>query len=104
AQRAAGGGHHPVRAGPAAAPAAVDADRSTRPAAAGRGPLLARLRGALLAVGLALVAAAAAVLLYQHNTGWMYDAKVYRTGGAAALHGLDVYRRLPPAIWLCLPA
>jgi alpha-1,2-mannosyltransferase len=38
-----------------------------------------------------------AVLVYQHNTGWMYDARVYRTGGAAALHGLDVYRNVPPA-------
>jgi alpha-1,2-mannosyltransferase len=46
---------------------------------------------------LALVAAAVAVLAYQHNTGWMYDARVYRTGGAAALHGLDVYADVPPA-------
>jgi alpha-1,2-mannosyltransferase len=58
---------------------------------------LARLRVAALAVSLALVAAAVAVLVYQHNTGWMYDAKVYRTGGAAALHGLDVYANVPPA-------
>jgi alpha-1,2-mannosyltransferase len=58
---------------------------------------LARLRPGALAVSLALVAAAVAVLVYQHNTGWMYDAKVYRTGGAAALHGLDVYRNVPPA-------
>jgi alpha-1,2-mannosyltransferase len=55
------------------------------------------LRAAALAVSLALVAAAVAVLVYQHNTGWMYDAKVYRTGGAAALHGLDVYTNVPPA-------
>jgi alpha-1,2-mannosyltransferase len=37
------------------------------------------------------------VLVYQHNTGWMYDARVYRAGGAAALHGLDVYTNVPPA-------
>ncbi len=58
---------------------------------------MARLKAPALAVGVALVAAAAAVLLFQHNTGWMYDAKVYRSGGAAALHGLDVYRDVPPA-------
>ncbi|HYW27029.1 MAG TPA: glycosyltransferase 87 family protein, partial [Terriglobales bacterium] len=51
----------------------------------------------LLAVALAMAAAAIAVLVYQHNTGWMYDARVYRTGGAAALHGLDVYANVPPA-------
>jgi alpha-1,2-mannosyltransferase len=56
-----------------------------------------RPRTAALAVALALLAAAVAVLVYQHNTGWMYDAKVYRTGGWAALHGLDVYRDVPPA-------
>jgi alpha-1,2-mannosyltransferase len=56
-----------------------------------------RLRAAALAVSLALVAAAIAVLVYQHNTGWMYDVKVYRTGGAAALHGLDLYADVPPA-------
>jgi len=44
-----------------------------------------------------MAAAAIAVLVYQHNTGWMYDARVYRTGGAAALHGLDVYANVPPA-------
>jgi alpha-1,2-mannosyltransferase len=49
------------------------------------------------AVALGLLAAAAAVLLYQHNTGWMYDTRVYRGGGSAALHGLDVYRNVPPA-------
>jgi alpha-1,2-mannosyltransferase len=58
---------------------------------------LARLRAPALAVALALLAAGVAVLVYQHNTGWMYDAKVYRTGGAAALHGLDVYADVPPA-------
>ena len=58
---------------------------------------MARLRAAALAVALALAAAAVAVLVYQHNTGWMYDAKVYRAGGEAALHGLDVYTSLPPA-------
>lgn len=58
---------------------------------------MARLRAAALAVSLALVAAAVAVLVYQHNTGWMYDGKVYRAGGAAALHGLDVYANVPPA-------
>jgi alpha-1,2-mannosyltransferase len=58
---------------------------------------LAHLRGAALAITLALVAAVVAVLVYQHNTGWMYDAKVYRAGGAAALHGLDVYTNVPPA-------
>ena len=47
-----------------------------------------------LALLLALAAGAAAVILYQHNPGWMYDAKVYQAGGAAALHGQDVYRRL----------
>jgi alpha-1,2-mannosyltransferase len=41
--------------------------------------------------------------VYRHNTGWMYDAKVYRTGGAAALHGLDVYRRLPPPAFTYTP-
>jgi alpha-1,2-mannosyltransferase len=72
-------------------------------AGASRGPggavdgVVERLRGAGPAVALALLAAGAAVLVYQHNTGWMYDAKVYRTGGAAALHGLDVYRNVPPA-------
>ena len=45
---------------------------------------------------MAVLAATVAVIVYQHNPGWMYDAKVYRTGGAAALHGQDVYRRLPP--------
>jgi alpha-1,2-mannosyltransferase len=54
-------------------------------------------KGVALAVGLALVAAVVASALYQHNTGWMYDAKVYQRGGAAALHGLDVYRNVPPA-------
>ncbi len=44
----------------------------------------------------ALVAASFALLIYQHNTGWMYDAKVYRAGGAAVLRGGDLYRRLPP--------
>lgn len=58
---------------------------------------MARLRPGALAVAVALAAAGFAVLLYQHNTGWMYDAKVYRTGGAAALHGLDLYRNVPPA-------
>ena len=58
---------------------------------------MARLRAAALAVSLALVGAAVAVLVYQHNTGWMYDARVYRTGGAAALHGLDLYANVPPA-------
>lgn len=48
------------------------------------------------AVLAAVLAAALAVIVYQHNPGWMYDAKVYRMGGAAALHGQDVYRRLPP--------
>jgi alpha-1,2-mannosyltransferase len=58
---------------------------------------LARLSRAVVPVSLALVAAAVAVFVYQHNTGWMYDAKVYRMGGAAALHGLDVYADVPPA-------
>lgn len=58
---------------------------------------MARLKAPALAVAVALLAAGAAVLLFQHNTGWMYDAKVYRSGGAAALHGLDVYRNVPPA-------
>lgn len=57
----------------------------------------ARLRAPALAVGLALAGAAVAVVLFQHNTGWMYDARVYRTGGEAALRGLDVYRNVPPA-------
>src|SRR5262249_58047157 len=52
---------------------------------------------ALTAASLAAVlAATVAAIVYQHNPGWMYDVKVYRMGGAAALHGLDVYRRLPP--------
>ena len=51
------------------------------------------LTAAILA---AVLAATVAVIVYQHNPGWMYDVKVYRMGGAAALHGLDVYRRLPP--------
>jgi alpha-1,2-mannosyltransferase len=58
---------------------------------------VARLKATGLSAGLALVAAGIAVLLYQHNTGWMYDAKVYRTGGAAALHGLALYTNVPPA-------
>jgi len=49
-----------------------------------------------VAILVAVIAATVAVIVYQHNPGWMYDAKVYRTGGAAALHGQDVYRRLPP--------
>jgi alpha-1,2-mannosyltransferase len=68
---------------------------------------LARLRAAAppvaLAVALALLAATVAVLVYRFNTGWMYDAKVYRTGGTAALHGLDVYRRLPPPAFTYTP-
>ena len=59
--------------------------------------LAVRPGGIAVAVALALAAAGVAVLLYRTNTGWMYDAKVYRTGGAAALHGLDVYRNVPPA-------
>ena len=49
-----------------------------------------------MALLVAVLAATVAVIVYQHNPGWMYDAKVYRTGGAAALQGHDVYRRLPP--------
>jgi len=57
-------------------------------------------------LGLALLAAVlavAAAVLYQHNPGWMYDARVYRNGGAAALHGQDVYRRLPPPAFTYAP-
>jgi len=56
-----------------------------------------------LALLVALLVAVAAVALYQHNPGWMYDGRVYRTGGAAALHGQDVYRRLPPPAFTYTP-
>ena len=62
-----------------------------------------RLRVVGLATAVALLAAAAATILYQRNPGWMYDASVYRQGGAAALHGLDVYRRLPPPAFTYAP-
>lgn len=53
--------------------------------------LLAPVRLFWIALLVALVAAIVAMLVYQHNPGWMYDAKVYRRGGAAVLHGQDVY-------------
>ena len=56
-----------------------------------------------LALLVALLAAFAAIVLYQHNPGWMYDGRVYRNGGAAALHGQDVYRRLPPPAFTYSP-
>jgi alpha-1,2-mannosyltransferase len=42
-------------------------------------------------IALALLVAVAAAILYRHNPGWMYDAKVYRTGATAVLRGRDVY-------------
>jgi alpha-1,2-mannosyltransferase len=56
-----------------------------------------------LAVVLALLAAAAAVAIYQHNPGWMYDARVYRTGGSAVLRGEDLYRSFPPPAFTYTP-
>ena len=56
-----------------------------------------------LALLAAVLAAVAAAVLYRHNPGWMYDARVYRNGGAAALHGQDVYRRLPPPAFTYAP-
>jgi alpha-1,2-mannosyltransferase len=54
-----------------------------------------RLPPALVVLGLglllAILAATVAAVIYRHNAGWMYDAKVYRTGGSTALHGRDVY-------------
>ena len=61
------------------------------------------LLGLGLAVVLAFLAAAVAVIIYQHNSGWMYDAKVYRTGGSAALHGQDLYRKFPPPAFTYTP-
>jgi alpha-1,2-mannosyltransferase len=40
---------------------------------------------------LAVLGASAAVVLYQHNPGWMFDARIYRDVGAALLQGHDVY-------------
>lgn len=61
------------------------------------------LLGLGLAVVLAFLAAAVAVIIYQHNSGWMYDAKVYRTGGTAALQGQDLYRKFPPPAFTYTP-
>lgn len=49
---------------------------------------------AAAAVSGALVAAIAALLLFQGNPGWMYDAKVYREGAQAVLSGHDLYANL----------
>src|SRR5262249_47328490 len=55
-----------------------------------------RASALIAAILAAVLAATVAVIVYQHNPGWMYDVKVYRRGGAPARHGLDVYRRFPP--------
>src|SRR5215831_1785850 len=59
-------------------------------------PAARRVPALSAAIVAAVLAATVALIVYQHNPGWMYDARVYRMGGAAALHGQDVYRRLPP--------
>lgn len=52
---------------------------------------------------LALLAAALAVVLYRHNPGWMYDARVYRNGAVAVLQGRDLYRDFPPPAFTYTP-
>ena len=49
---------------------------------------------AAAAVGGAFLAAIAALLIFQGNPGWMYDAKVYREGAQAVLSGHDLYNNL----------
>jgi alpha-1,2-mannosyltransferase len=49
---------------------------------------------AAAAVGGAFLAAIAALLIFQSNPGWMYDAKVYREGAQAVLSGHDLYNNL----------
>ena len=46
------------------------------------------------AVGGAFLAAIAALLIFQGNPGWMYDAKVYQEGAQAVLSGHDLYNNL----------
>jgi alpha-1,2-mannosyltransferase len=48
-------------------------------------------RVAAAGVGLAIILSVATYLRYRGDPGWMYDAKVYRTAGAALLRGLDLY-------------
>jgi alpha-1,2-mannosyltransferase len=48
-------------------------------------------RAAAAGVGLAIVLSVATYLRYRGDPGWMYDAKVYRTAGAALLRSLDLY-------------
>jgi alpha-1,2-mannosyltransferase len=43
------------------------------------------------AVAAAVLLTASQLAIYQHDGGWMYDAKVYRTAGDAVLRGLDLY-------------
>ena len=49
---------------------------------------------AAAAVGGAFLAAIAALLIFQSNPGWMYDANVYREGAQAVLSGHDLYNNL----------
>jgi len=49
------------------------------------------MRPAAAATAATILLAVAALLLYQHDGGWMYDARVYRTAGDAVLRGLDLY-------------
>jgi alpha-1,2-mannosyltransferase len=49
------------------------------------------MRAAAAAIAATILLAVATLLIYQHDGGWMYDAKVYRTAGNAVLRGLDLY-------------
>jgi alpha-1,2-mannosyltransferase len=49
------------------------------------------MRPAAAAIAATILLAVATLLIYQHDGGWMYDAKVYRTAGNAVLRGLDLY-------------
>jgi len=49
------------------------------------------MRPAAAPIAATILLAVATFLIYQHDGGWMYDAKVYRTAGNAILRGLDLY-------------